>query len=172
MSHRGHLVHFFHQWFFIITIGCGLNSMAVSYLLQFLSVVFEYLRLWFKLEFLLIVITNSQTAIFSSNYYVNIIKCKLITHCYKLITSVLVKTEMNSLKNIFRPTKPISKHVSFKPDEFISNSQKVCVSILLLLSIWYLNSYLCLSVDVGTWSYKTKFQWTVSFTALCSAVFG
>jgi len=37
---------------------------------------------------------------------------------------------MNSLKTMFRPTKPISKNVSFKPDELISNSQKVSLSDL------------------------------------------
>lgn len=41
---------------------------------------------------------------------------------------------MNSLKNMFRPTKPISKNVSFKPDELISNSQKVSLQILELLT--------------------------------------
>ncbi|XP_001946406.1 probable proline--tRNA ligase, mitochondrial [Acyrthosiphon pisum] len=36
---------------------------------------------------------------------------------------------MNSLKNMFRPTKPISKNVSFKPDELISNSQKLMLEL-------------------------------------------
>lgn len=47
---------------------------------------------------------------------------------------------MNSLKNMFRPTKPISKNVSFKPDELMSNSQKV--------SIQYLNYILLSFTDI------------------------
>jgi len=44
---------------------------------------------------------------------------------------------MNSLKNMFRPTKPISKNVSFKPDELMSNSQKVSLQIFELLTHYF-----------------------------------
>ncbi|XP_050421520.1 probable proline--tRNA ligase, mitochondrial [Adelges cooleyi] len=39
---------------------------------------------------------------------------------------------MNSLKNIFRPSMPISKTVTFKPDEHISNSQKLMIELGLI----------------------------------------
>ncbi|XP_025416331.1 probable proline--tRNA ligase, mitochondrial isoform X2 [Sipha flava] len=40
--------------------------------------------------------------------------------------------KMNSLKNIFRPTMPMSKNILFKPDELISNSQKLMLELGLI----------------------------------------
>lgn len=59
---------------------------------------------------------------------------------------------MNSLKNMFRPTKPISKNISFKPDELVSNSQKVS-TYSILVKMFELLTKMYVLVDVGTWSY-------------------
>ncbi|XP_050543324.1 probable proline--tRNA ligase, mitochondrial isoform X2 [Daktulosphaira vitifoliae] len=39
---------------------------------------------------------------------------------------------MNSMNRIFRPTKPISKYVTYKPNEFMSNSQKLMIELGLI----------------------------------------
>lgn len=66
---------------------------------------------------------------------------KIVTLVYYTILSTYYKINMNSLKNIFRPVKPISKNISFKPDELVSNSQKVCVELFILYNI-FINLYI------------------------------
>lgn len=63
---------------------------------------------------------------------------------------------MNSLKYIFRPTKPIPKNIALKSDELMSNSQRVStIYTIIMLPIFVLYKFK-ISADVGTWSYKTK----------------